>query len=244
MLQHLFEKQDYMEMVKDIHPEAFVQYVASKVSEPVEKDKRVHELYEQLIRLIAPVRKTLKRNDRIVWFIRIMKMYYIHSALEILLGSNTHSQYRTIIDSIKFVSTYKKKAPDEYPSMVYDMTHEKYFGQYFGTLLSRLDHYVNQGIPELEEYVFGYESPLNLEEKFQQLEKDYIERMSRVIPFAKQPFEDVEIVIDFGDGFYWVDLGKGSCAIEGKAMGHCGNVPSEKFGDAILSLRKVNNKNE
>jgi hypothetical protein len=36
---------------------------------------------------------------------------------------------------------------------------------------------------------------------------------------------------------HWFDLGKGSCRSEGKAMVHCGNVPTEVEGDRILSLR-------
>jgi hypothetical protein len=36
---------------------------------------------------------------------------------------------------------------------------------------------------------------------------------------------------------HWFSLGKGSCKNEGKAMGHCGNVPSKVKGDKILSFR-------
>jgi hypothetical protein len=36
---------------------------------------------------------------------------------------------------------------------------------------------------------------------------------------------------------HWFGLGVGACENEGKAMGHCGNVPSKVRGDKLLSLR-------
>lgn len=45
--------------------------------------------------------------------------------------------------------------------------------------------------------------------------------------------EDGEILMTFPDGYYWINLGKGSCSKEGRAMGHCGR------GEGLLfSLRK------
>jgi len=40
---------------------------------------------------------------------------------------------------------------------------------------------------------------------------------------------------------HWFGLGIGSCDAEGKAMGHCGNVPSKVPGDKIISLRTEHN---
>lgn len=51
-----------------------------------------------------------------------------------------------------------------------------------------------------------------------------------------------EIIKDFGNGFAWVMLSRGACREEANAMGHCGNVPSERRGDRILSLRKIRTK--
>ena len=47
-------------------------------------------------------------------------------------------------------------------------------------------------------------------------------------------------IIKFPDGWQWVNLDKGYCAIEGQAMGHCGNA-SPRDGDNILSLRDRRN---
>jgi hypothetical protein len=50
------------------------------------------------------------------------------------------------------------------------------------------------------------------------------------------PAGDAKKVVDAGNGLAWYSLGKGYCANEGKAMGHCGNV-ARRPGDDILSLR-------
>ena len=47
--------------------------------------------------------------------------------------------------------------------------------------------------------------------------------------------EDGKIIKTYPDGYYWIDLEKGSCDKEGKAMGHCGRCSGA--GD-IFSLRK------
>jgi hypothetical protein len=52
------------------------------------------------------------------------------------------------------------------------------------------------------------------------------------------PQPDDEILIEFQDGFAWWLLPRGGCPVEANAMGHCGNVPSERPGDRILSLRR------
>jgi hypothetical protein len=52
------------------------------------------------------------------------------------------------------------------------------------------------------------------------------------------PEPEDEILISFPDGFAWWLLPRGGCRVEAQAMGHCGNVPSQRSGDQILSLRR------
>ncbi len=53
-----------------------------------------------------------------------------------------------------------------------------------------------------------------------------------------KPTAETKKLLDVGNGYAWYDLGAGSSAAEGEAMGHCGNRPSETDGDRLLSLRK------
>lgn len=47
-----------------------------------------------------------------------------------------------------------------------------------------------------------------------------------------------EKLLDLGNGLAWWDLKTGGCDEEGSSMQHCGNVPSKKAGDTLLSLRQ------
>lgn len=47
-------------------------------------------------------------------------------------------------------------------------------------------------------------------------------------------------ILEFDDGYKWVDLERGYCDVEGRAGKHCGNV-NVKEGDTILSLRDKKN---
>lgn len=50
---------------------------------------------------------------------------------------------------------------------------------------------------------------------------------------ALQIEEGQEVIREFSDGYYWVDLGTSKCGKEGDSMGHCGNTGA----DTLLSLR-------
>ena len=54
------------------------------------------------------------------------------------------------------------------------------------------------------------------------------------------PGREGETILSFPDGYKWVDLERGDCDMEAKAMGHCGNAGALK-GDTILSLRDDKN---
>jgi hypothetical protein len=57
---------------------------------------------------------------------------------------------------------------------------------------------------------------------------------------AGNPTEaDGERITEPINGLAWYDLGRGSCEKEAASMGHCGNGPSKKAGDRLLSLRRV-----
>ena len=58
-----------------------------------------------------------------------------------------------------------------------------------------------------------------------------------------EPGDHDRILIDFGNGWKWIALGKGKCTVEAEAMGHCGNTAHYVDGDEIFSLRELK-KNE
>jgi hypothetical protein len=70
------------------------------------------------------------------------------------------------------------------------------------------------------------------------LDRDYHENLKKKQRNA--PGAEGKTIIEFPDGYKWVDLEKSYCEKESKSMGHCGNAGASK-GDTILSLR--DNKN-
>jgi len=102
----------------------------------------------------------------------------------------------------------------------------------------KIEHFAgSQHIPEVAGVRFDKTHDLHhglslLEEA----EKRYIDRKKSSLSLASKP-QTAKKLIDFGDGTAWWDLGKSSCSEEGKAMGHCGNVPSQQRGDSVLSFR-------
>lgn len=98
-----------------------------------------------------------------------------------------------------------------------------------------------QNIPEIAKVRFDKTHDLNSGlEILKGAEDQYHRRLKSQLKLATKP-KSAKKIIDAGDGYSWWSLGKGSCSAEGKAMGHCGNVPSEKLNDNVLSLRKEHN---
>lgn len=70
------------------------------------------------------------------------------------------------------------------------------------------------------------------------LEKEYMDKVGEDDRLIRLQDDD-KIIHDFGNGYVWIMLDRGACREEGDKMGHCGNVPSQKSGDRILSFRKI-----
>ena len=70
------------------------------------------------------------------------------------------------------------------------------------------------------------------------LDGEYHENLKKIQ--KNMPGREGKTVLSFPDGYKWVNLERGSCDIEAKTMGHCGNAGALK-DDTILSLRDDKN---
>jgi hypothetical protein len=70
------------------------------------------------------------------------------------------------------------------------------------------------------------------------LDNDYHENLKKKQRNA--PGAEGKTIIEFPDGYKWVNLERSYCSQEGESMGHCGNS-GPKPGDIILSLRDSKN---
>jgi hypothetical protein len=186
---------------------------------------------EMLIREeIAWAKKTLRKNDRIVWYLRIIRFSLadgiVHAA-SILDSGEPSPRYLPAVEVI-----YNKLQNDlvsKTGSVPGRGTH--YMRQSF-------EHYLSLPIPAIQNTVWDSQSPDQLLGKFQQLEREWQTQQSELIPHDPEDPNDGQVVMTFEDGMMWVLLPRPYCRAEGGAMGHCGNSASYRSGDRLLSLRR------
>jgi hypothetical protein len=176
-------------------------------------------LREQITQDVNWARKTLRKNDRIIWFLRWSKLWYQLSGEA--SGTSDPAQLAALQQyNRRFQTTY----------LAGDLSSPQ-------MMKAQLSHFLGLPIPEIQNYVFRTQSPRQLFDLFAKFEAEWrrcIEEEQSLIT----PEDEDEILIEFRDGFAWWLLPRGGCPVEAEAIGHCGNVPSERPGDRILSLRR------
>lgn len=58
--------------------------------------------------------------------------------------------------------------------------------------------------------------------------------LTKISQIAEMWKSGTNVIHEFKDGYYWVDLMKKVCEMEGEKMGHCGKTDK---GETLLSLR-------
>lgn len=111
----------------------------------------------------------------------------------------------------------------------------------FNTLRGELEHFLSLPIDKIQNYKFANQSPRDVIKTFEQFQEEWVEKSGeRAVDIQ----EGDELIIKFGNDKGWWLLNRGACQQEGDAMGHCGNRPSVRSGDRILSFRIKNNQNQ
>jgi len=164
-------------------------------------------LRQQITQDINWARKTLRKNDRIVWFLRWVKVWLISTtgsgvATAKFPGAMQHDSLRR--DAIQQQNSRLGPAPgqdDLMPSPA---------------LKQRLEHFMSLPIPEIQNYVFRAESPRGLFDLFAEYEAAWRQRIEEERSLMT-PEDDDEILIEFQDGFAWWLLPRGGCPVEAQA---------------------------
>lgn len=187
-------------------------------------------------RTVAQARARLKKQDRIVWYLRLWKIgllwnWKVHAAAKIADKTEQDAAIQRCEMLInKLAVDYAKKSGKSVDNVlddgdiVYNDT----------SMLLNLEHFFSLPIVAIQNRVFGYDDPNAIYREFEAAETAWKEE-------AKGAFPDNHAtpIIKFPDGFAWYDLGRAYCPKEAKAMGHCGNSPRQHSGDTILSLRNT-----
>lgn len=176
---------------------------------------------------ISWAQKTLKKDDKIIWYLRFSQIYMMMSNLP-----QTPEATQAFEKKLGNVARKAGVTPEKIK-----VSAEQVANPQFKT---NIKHYLSLPIQDINTFKFAWQSPQEVINAFQESESEWKENQSRVIPAN----EDHEVVIDFKDGFRWYNLNKAYCSDEARAMGHCGNSPRSGSDDSILSLRKDVNMGE
>ena len=171
-------------------------------------------------------RTNLKKEDRIMWFLRIVK----YTILEKLNNEMTNIRADDFADERFYVQTDMKKLVSKLPFLSGGV------GYTITALKNVLEHYLGQTrITKIQTHVFSKESPADLFDLFSSYERKWHEENGGKI-VAIQDGDELVLSFDNGNKGWWL-LNRGACRDEGDAMGHCGNAPSVSSRDRILSFR-------
>ena len=192
----IYEAQNYEAMFNDILK--------------IDTDPR---LRQEITRDVNWARKTLRKNDRIIWFLRWSKIWC-------QLSGGIWAGGRAITSLSGALQQYNQRFQIRY--FAGDLRSPP-------VLKTQLEHFLGLPVPEIQNYVFRTESPRQLFELFTNYEAVWRQRIEEEKSLITPEPED-EILISFADGYAWCLLPRGGCRVEAEAMGHCGNVPSQRRG--------------
>ena len=210
---------------------------------------------EHLNKFNKSVKRLLNRDDRIVWYIRFMRlqifevtMHLVKSKLKYNENEGVHEAndktkklikkelefFNKGIDGfmVKFGSRLTAEVAGEIKQQIDDFSRRAEVD-----LLERpLEHFLSLDVNGIQTFRFEKQSPTLLFREMRKIEQEWKEKRKRFIP---NDLGNEDVLISFGSDWKWVDLLTASCDAEADAMGHCGNSPHRgSANQTIFSLRE------
>lgn len=165
-------------------------------------------------------KRFLKKSDRIIWYLRYVKIDLILNRLnkEIYKNNEIYEPLEIDVKKTAAKGNINLNSPIISPYAIE----------------GSISHFLSLPIQKIQNFVFTNQPYSQVIDQFETWEEEWKEKTKGLV----EPQDGDKEIIKFGDGYSWWLLDRGSCDLEANAMGHCGNVPSEKYGDRILSFRK------
>lgn len=179
----------------------------------------------------------LKKNDRITWYLRWVRLFLENAVGERAGGFIEDEKEKQRVDQMaqmlkKDIVSYNSKAKTQISEAnvsAFDLR----------LLKSKLEHFFSLQDREIENFQLGFETPEQAISGLEEVEAKIIERVESEKRTVNEPNQEGdEPFMKFGDGWVWWFLNRAYCSEEARAMGHCGNEPREGSGDRIISLRQ------
>lgn len=206
-----------------------------KVFEQIDQMGIGDDLYTSAKARLDWAMSVLKRDDRIVWYMRIVKFSLLQRAM------NTISviQFTLPADHMSLVTKEYNKANGKL-SKIYqpDLVKTVAYRADRGTFTHPMEHFLSMGIPKIDQTVWKDQTPWDIEIHFANIEQEWVAARKSVVDTSQDDdWSNAEVILQFPDGSAWFNLNRSSCEIEGDAMGHCGNSHVHRDEETVLSYR-------
>lgn len=186
-------------------------------------------------------REYLEREDRVIWFLRLVQVDMLRDIRERtatrmtspMLQPYEREQEAEFLQ--KVIASVEKKLnqiSNKNGIDIHDVPED--LSQRRNSTKDGLIHYFSLPIPKIQTLIFDRQNLASVMDEFQEWENDWKSDQNRMM----EPDQDADKILDFGDGYAWYNLNKAYCSKEAEAMGHCGNSPRSYSNDRILSLRR------
>lgn len=182
-------------------------------------------------------RRVLKRDDRVMWFLRWVKVRALNELLTSYGPADPENPeaHAKIEKAATKANTEMAKRAGIAPEAVRNMAERTDSSQWRRTMSHLASMFPT--VHDMDKLQFAFQTPTEIASELERIEQEFIKEDGRHVA-ATEDDEDAEKLIDFGDGYAWWNLNRQMCRAEGDAMGHCGNAGSPKTGDRVLSLRR------
>jgi hypothetical protein len=199
---------------------------------------------EQVRKQIKKAIETLNREDRIIWYLRLLKFTHYLNIITQVNEINSVDD-KKLITLPNYVASYLYKVfnknSKELPAGII-LGLSFVMNDVSRSLLTKLEHFFSLPIPDIQEYRFQNQKAKDFLNYFEELERKWKqEGGGREIDITNELKEgSIEQLLTFDNNKYgWFNLKKPACSKEGQSMGHCGNSPRAGSTDTILSFRSI-----
>lgn len=243
--QMLLEAVDYMQMFTKI---------IDRHSDPEWAKKKAEDF-------IYIAQQVLKKNFRIVWFLKYVQWFIAYNSEQeqrfdgSVLVNDGKLHMKPLYDKI-MRDIIKSSNDDSIEKKISDFLSVERQLLHINAprgIVTNYQHFLDLNLPEINDYNPQGKLPNEVFEYFNRVEKEWAAEQEGKIPYLQQPIFDenqtpdkddsaIYVIIDFGNGWYWVNLDTDYCDLESRAMGHCGNAGNRN--STLLSLRKLIKKSQ
>ncbi len=189
---------------------------------------------------VAWAMQNLGKADRISWFLRAAQ-YSILNAIhhdvrtEMEWHANNPETVTELRPQVEMLDKARNKMLGKLAKFWNTDTNGAHaFAMKIINSKSQWQHLFSLDYQPIQNYQIDKQTPDQVLEDLHNLEKKYQMLANQTIRGVQS---GSEIILKFPDGSAWWNLHQSSCDREAKAMGHCGNVPTAKPGQEVLSYR-------